>query len=78
MNTNKERNHVCYYEEKVIFSRESVIVCVPHNKYSEFLAAITSNNKESVKPVILESLRPNVKRLTKNSISYEDFRGAYF
>jgi hypothetical protein len=67
-----------YYEEKVIFSRETVIVCVPHDKYGEFLQALSYHNKHSMRPAYVESLRPNVKRLTKNSISYEDFKGAYF
>lgn len=67
-----------YYEERVIFSRESVIVCVPHDRYSEFLQALKEHNINAHSKAILESLRPNVKRLTKGSISYADFRGAYF
>ncbi|MDD4972592.1 MAG: hypothetical protein PHT07_24435 [Paludibacter sp.] len=72
---------VAYYEEKVKFSRESVVVCVPHEKYSEFLAALREYNNERIKfgfsLAELESLRSNVKRLTKGAISYQDFRGAY-
>ncbi len=73
-----------YYEEKVILSStQSVIVCVPHEKYPEFIDAVIKKNGElmnqgSWRTVSIESLRSNVKRLTKNALSYEDFRGAYF
>ena len=73
-----------YYEEKVnLSSTQSIVVCVPHDKYPEFIDAIIKKNAEfmnagSWRTISLESLRPNVKRLTKGSISYEDFRGAYF
>jgi hypothetical protein len=71
-----------YYEEKVIFSNESVVVCVPHERYSEFLNSFFEYNKMRTNndrsPAKLESLRPYVKRLTKGSITYDDFIGAYF
>lgn len=71
-----------YYEEKVKFSRETVIVCVPHDKYDEFLSAFHQYNTDRLEREFsiaeLESLRPNVKRLTKSAISYADFRAAYF
>lgn len=71
-----------YYEEKVKLSMESVIVCVPHDKYDEFLSALHQYNTDRLEIGFsiaeLESLRPNVKRLTKRSISYADFRGTYF
>lgn len=72
-----------YYEEKVNFSRESVIVCVPHDLFNEFLQAVKEYNDDMLRHhdrigCTVEHLRPSVKRLTKCAISYQDFRGAYF
>ena len=68
-----------YYEELVtVNSREKVTVCIPPEKFSEFLIAIEEHNKNALVPAFSEALRANVKRLTKGSISYQDFRGAYF
>jgi hypothetical protein len=68
-----------YFEELVrVNSREQVKVCVPHDKYSEFLSALTEHNKHANFQASITSLRPNVKRITKGALSYEDFRGAYF
>lgn len=71
-----------FYEEKVKLSTESVTVCVPHDKYKEFLRSLNQYNKDRQKrgfPIAeIESLRSNVKRLTKGSISYSDFRSVYF
>lgn len=71
-----------YYEEKLNIGREAVVVCVPHSLYSDFLSAIKAENNIRAdfnrSMVTLESLRSNVKRLTKGAISYADFRAAYF
>lgn len=71
-----------YYEEKLNIGRDTIIVCVPHSLYSEFLQALKAENNLRIdfnrSMVTLESLRSNVKRLTKGAISYADFRAAYF
>lgn len=66
-----------YYEERVSKNNHHIIVCVPHEKYADFLVAINDENKNGGNWK-LESLRPLVKRITKNAISYEDFRNGYF
>lgn len=68
-----------YYEERVSDGRHDVVVCVPHNLYSEFLAAIIAENaSRKLGAWLVTSLRPNVGRITKGAISYDDFRGAFF
>lgn len=71
-----------YYEEKLNIGRDTVIVCVPHSLYTDFLQALKAENNTRAdyqrSMITLESLRSNVKRLTKGAISYADFRAAYF
>ena len=72
-----------YYEEKLTSSHDCVVVCIPHEKYQEFLKSLMEKNNDILSHGFaqtweIESLRPNLKRLSKGSLSYSDFQGAYF
>lgn len=69
---------MAYYEDKVILpGAQSVIVCVPHEKYPEFIDAVIKKNGELMdagfRTIHLKSLRTNVKTITKNALSYQNF-----
>jgi hypothetical protein len=72
-----------YFEEKLTNNSHSVVVCVPYEKYSEFLKSFHAKNNEILNSGFnniwqLESLRPNLKRQSKCSLNYVEFQGAYF